>query len=239
MAGDATGSTVDPALESLASALRADLAARGVPADELPEPVVLALAAVIERIERLEQRFDSLYELPTLTLPPRAGILQSALDRVRDQIQDGLAEAAQEAGQERAEEISVEEYRRRSDRLRAQAEHARSLRENLTPLGTPLSTMYPPEAPRFRHDCPDCVFLGRSVCGTQDLYYCEVDWMPRHVSVRWGNVDDDDNKERFVTRAGVRGFSVTGDWPDPHLADAYRRAVARGLVGGAGEGEGG
>jgi hypothetical protein len=205
---------LDPALESAASALRADLAARGIPADELPEEVVLALAVVVERIAgleqslaRLEDRTAGLRRVGPVPTPSR--FLRPALDAARDQIQERLVEASREV------------TRRVRDESRQ----------------VPADT--PPEAPRFRHDCPDCVFLGRSVCGTQDLYYCEVDWMPRHVSVRWGNVDDDDNKERFVTRAGVRGFSATGDWPDPHLADAYRRAVTRRRGGGGGEGEGG
>jgi hypothetical protein len=224
MASNATepAVTADSTLEAAASALRADLAARGIPADELPEAVVLALAAMIERIERLERRFDSLHELPTLTLPPRAGILQSALDRVRDQIQDGLAEAVREAGRERAEEIPAEEYRRRSDRLRAQAEHARSLRENLTPLGTPLSTMYPPEAPRFRHDCPDCVFLGRSEDGGWDLYYCS--------QTRAGQLVARNGDHPQQTHSTSLGYARDSMCSYPYLAEAYRRAVARGLA---------
>jgi hypothetical protein len=218
MASNATepAVTADFGLEAAASALRADLAARGVPADELPEPVMLALAAQQERINQLHAICRALHgRLERVENAAAPLLVRSRDDTTPEEIRQ--IQEAMRSMQARPLVVPAEEYRRRSDRLRAQAEHARSLRENLTPLGTPLSTMYPPEAPRFRHDCPDCVFLGRSEggVGDRDLYWCRDTRTP---------------------------IAVYGDAPGqfdrvgPYRAEAHRRAVARGLFGGAGEG---
>jgi hypothetical protein len=219
MASNATepAVTADSALEAAASVLRADLAARGIPADELPEAVVLALAVQQERINQLHAICRALH-----------GRLERVENGTAELVNRTLADSR--PGERGTGDVPAEEYRRRSDRLRAQAEHARSLREGLTPLGTPLSTMYPPEPPRFRHDCPDCVFLGRSENGQADLYYC-----PDHLDFR----------DLLIARdmdfpGNYLALWAVGEPPrDPYLAEAHRRAVARGLVGGAGAGEGG
>jgi hypothetical protein len=228
MASNATepAVTADFGLEAAASALRADLAARGVPADELPEPVMLALAAQQERINQLHAICRALHgRLERVENAAAPLLVRSRDDTTPEEIRQ--IQEAMRSMQARPLVAPAEDYRRRSDRLRAQAEHARSLREGLTPLGTPLSTMYPPEAPRFRHDCPDCEFLGRSENGQADLYYC-----PDHLDFR----------DLLIARdmdcpGNYLALWAVGEPPrDPYLAEAYRRAVARGLVGGVGEG---
>lgn len=168
----------DPALAALevaASALRADLAARGVPADDeaLPDVVMLALADLFgrltARLEQVEARCDALLRL----LP---------FDRA--------------AGQER-----------------------------LSYLATA-----PPEAPRFRHDCESCVFLGRSADGMRDLYFCNREGVPPQLLIRFG---DPGGLHEIIHPVRVAvAERESREFPSSYSAEAYRQAVARGLVVG-------
>jgi hypothetical protein len=190
-----TDPAVSAALEAAAAALRADLAARGVRADELPEAVVLALAAQQERIEKLEE-------------------ICRILHRWVERLSDGYSV------------LRAERFPDLSD----DAEMAQAPID-LDAHRPPIPGEYPPEAPRWRHDCPDCVFLGRSADGGADLYYCQRTRSGQLIARHGDQVDAIHSTNPETAPSLVDLY--------PHLAEAHRRAAARGLVGGAGEGEGG
>jgi hypothetical protein len=211
---------VDPALEAAASALRADLAARGIPADELPESVMLAMVVQQGRIERLEETCRVLH-------------------RWLERLSDGYAVLRAERFPDLSDDARVARDRidiaalEREDRVLAEQLRMRQLiqeRAGSIPAWTPdsdaSSAASPPEAPRFRHDCPDCVFLGRSADGTRDLYWCRDEG---RLLCR--------GSDTMCFGAGP-AFLRHNPEADPDLVEAHRRAAARGLIGGAGEGGG-
>jgi hypothetical protein len=211
MASDVTDPipTVDPALEVAASALRADLAVRGVRADELPEAVVLALVVSLADRDR------------------RIGDLERRLARLEDRLSPVNTQVASTTWTYVPGGPADPAGRSSPDVPSGPG----TLPGSIDPGPDDLDVSPPPEAPRFRHDCPDCVFLGQSDDG-RDLYFCPGGGFGDTVLVRWGSDPGD------CLRAEL-GYARTNEGPHPHLAEAHRRAVARGLVGGAGDGEGG
>jgi len=75
--------------------------------------------------------------------------------------------------------------------------------------------------PRWEHDSACCTFLG--CFNGHDLYFCDKDEMGGAVLARYGN--EGSNYRSAVLFAGIeKNLSIPG------LAEAYRRAVARGLI---------
>jgi hypothetical protein len=233
---------VDPTLEAAASALRADLAARGIPADELPEAVMLALAVQQERINQLHTICRALHDrlervenaaAPLLARTPtdsRPGF------RVCQVIDEALSRAQSDPATYQPNPDG--RYPLCLPRI-GQADVCQRCGETIDPdierpcPWVPREGRWGPsvpgaEAPRFRHGCSDCTFLGRSEDGGADLYCCRRPPAGQLVA-RHG----DQINAICSTNPGT-AMSLMDLYP--HLAEAHRRAVARGLVGGAGEG---
>ena len=82
--------------------------------------------------------------------------------------------------------------------------------------------------PEYAHDCRRCVFLGGFARpghdpAYYDLYFCDQNNYPTVIG-RYG----DDGAEY------TSGLGFGRDGTIPCLAEAYRRAVGRGLLAGAG-----
>jgi len=86
-----------------------------------------------------------------------------------------------------------------------------------TPKSQPMIAIAK-DAPVFEHDCEQCTFLGRFQC--HDLYFCRQGGNVSTVISRYGSAGP-----QYAS-----GLEIGRKSLDPELAEAYRRAVERGLI---------
>ena len=88
-----------------------------------------------------------------------------------------------------------------------------------------LAEQKKPAAPRWPHACDQCVYLGRAEdakVGEVDLWACPRPRGLVHLAVRYGPGSE------YSSGASLDGEPPTGE--DSVIMEAYRRAVARGII---------